>query len=66
MPSKFPVSFQITHSQNHWSNKDIVMEYLKKIIFPYIKSKRQALKLTENAKTLLIFDVFKGQTASVV
>ena len=66
MPSKFPESFQITHSQNHWSNEDIVMEYLKKIIFPYIKSKRQALKLPENAKALLIFDVFKGQTTSAV
>ena len=57
---KFPESFRITHSQNHWSNEDIVMEYLKKIIFPYIKSKRQALKLPENAKALLIFDVFEG------
>ena len=34
------------------------MEYLKKLICPDIKSKRQALKLTEN-------DVFKGQTTSV-
>ena len=57
---KLPESFHITHNQNHWSNKDIVMEYLKKIIFPYIKSKCQALKLTGNAKTLLIFEVFKG------
>ena len=40
------------------------MEYLK-IIFPYIKSKRQALKPPENAKALLIFDVFKGQTSAV-
>ena len=63
---KFPESFHITHSQNHWSNEDIVMEYLKKIIFPYSKSKRQALKLPENAKALLIFDVFKGKTTSVV
>ena len=37
------------------------MEYLKKIIFPYIKSKRQALKLSENAKALLVFVVFKGR-----
>ena len=29
---KFPKSFHITHSQNHWSNEDIVVEYLKKII----------------------------------
>ena len=62
MPSKS----LITHSQNHWSNEDIVMEYLKKIIFPYIKSKRQTLKLPGNAKALLIFDVFKGQTTSAV
>ena len=63
---KFPESFHITHSQNHWSNEDIVMENLKKIIFPYIKSKRQDLKQPENAKTLLIFDVFEGQTTSAV
>ena len=42
------------------------MEYLKKIVFFYIKSKLQALKLPENAKAFLIFDVFKGQTISVV
>ena len=42
------------------------MVYLKKIIFPYIKSKHQTLKLPENAKALLIFDVFKGQTTSAV
>ena len=64
--AKFPESFHITHSQNHWSNEDIVMEYLKKIIFPYIKSKRQALKLPENAKALLIFDVFIRQITSSV
>ena len=52
---KFPESFHITHSQNHWSNKNIVIEYLKKLICADIKSKRQALKLPEN-------DVFKGQT----
>ena len=52
---KFPESFHITHIQNHWSNKNIVMEYLKKLICADIKSKRQALKLPEN-------DVFKGQT----
>ena len=34
---KFPESFHITHSSNHWSNEAIVIEYLKKIIFPYIE-----------------------------
>ena len=46
--------------------KTLVMECLNKIIFLYIKSKHQALKLPENAKALLIFDVFKGLTTSAV
>ena len=68
MPSKvkFPESFHITHSDNHWSNEDIGMEYLKEIIFPYIKSKCKALKLPENTKMWLIFDVFKEQATSAV
>ena len=68
MPSKvkFPESFHITHSHNHWSKEDIGMEYLKKIIFPYIKSKCKGLKLPENAKMWLILDVFEEQTTSAV
>ena len=42
------------------------MECLNKIIFLYIKSKHQALKLPENAKALLIIDLFKGLTTSAV
>ena len=63
---KFPESFHITHSSNHWSNEAIVIEYLKKITFPYLKKKREDLKLQDDAKALLIFDVFKGQTTSAV
>ena len=63
---KFPESFHITHSSNHWSNEPIVIEYLKKIIFPHLEKKRKDLNLADNAKALLIFDVFKGQTTSDV
>ena len=34
---KFPESFHINHSSNHWSTEPIVIEYLKKIIFPYLE-----------------------------
>ena len=44
----------------------LVIEHLKKIIFPYLKKKRESLKLKSDAKALLIFDVFKGQTTSAV
>ena len=38
------------------------MEYLRKIILPFLAKKRQELNLEQAAKALLIFDVLKGQT----
>ena len=63
---KFPESFHVTHSVNHWSNESIVVEYFRNIIFPFLEKKRQELKLKDDAKALLIFDVFKGQTTNAV
>ena len=37
---KFPGSFRITHSSNHWSNELIVIDYLKKVIFLLRKKQR--------------------------
>ena len=63
---RFPESFHITHSSNHWSNESLVIEYLNKIIFPFLANKRNQLNLPYDAKALLIFDVFKGQTTKTV
>ena len=57
----FPEGFNITHSKNHWSNEDKVIELLEEIIFAYAESKRDELGLEQDQKCLLIFDVFKGQ-----
>ena len=63
---KFPGSFYITHSSNYWSNEPILIDYLIKIIFPYLEKKRKDLKLEKYAKVFLIFNLFKGQTTSAV
>ena len=63
---KFLGLFHITHSSHHWANEPIVMDYLEKINFSYLEKKLKDLKLQKNAKALLIFDVFKGQTTSAV
>ena len=63
---EFPKGFDITHSPNHWANKEIVMSLLKKIVFPFVNKKREILSLSKDAKALLIFDVFKGQTTPAV
>ena len=63
---KFPKGFRVTHTENHWSNETVHMEYLKKNIFPYIENIRKSLSVRKDQKALLIFDVFKGQTTGAV
>ena len=63
---KFPKGFQVTHTENHWSNGTVHMEYLKKNIFPYIENIRKSLSVGKDQKALLIFDIFKGQTTGAV
>ena len=58
---EFPEGFNSTHTKNHWSNEDKVIEHLESIIFSFAKSKRAELDLVEKEKYMLIFDVFKGQ-----
>ena len=38
---------------------------MKEIILPYVAEKRKELKLPNDQKALLIFDVFTGQMTSV-
>ena len=63
---EFPKGFDITHSPNHWANKEIVMSLLKKIVLPFVHKKRESLSLSKDAKSLLIFDVFKAQTTLAI
>ena len=58
---KFPSSWHITHTDNHWSNEITMKQYFE-IIVPYINNKRKELKVSHNQPALLIFDNFKAQT----
>ena len=53
----FSSDWHITFLANHWSNKDIMKEYID---LPYINKKRE-LKLASNYPALLTFDNFKAQ-----
>ena len=63
--TEFPDGFNVTHSDNHWSNEDKVVEHLETIVFPYVQWKREELGLPGDQKALLIYDVFKGQKLNV-
>ena len=57
----FPRDWQISFTDNHWSNEKTMIKYVKEIIIPYISEARLQLKLHSNHPALVIFDVFKGQ-----
>ena len=59
--SKFPDDWHITHSDNHWSNETTMINYIAKIIIPFVRKKHRELKKTEDQVALAIFDEFKGQ-----
>ena len=61
---EFPPEWDIIHSQKHWSNEATMIQYIEKIIVPYIQSTRAALE--DDSPALVIMDNFKGQVTSTV
>ena len=59
---KFLSEFDVTHSENHWSNEILARQHVPEVIMPHAKQQRKELGLSDDHKCLLIFDVFKGQT----
>ena len=49
---KFPESWNITHSESHWSNEDTMLEFVDKIIIPYVESVRENLPLDRSVALL--------------
>ena len=44
----FPADWHMAYTENHWSNEVVIIEYLNKILFPYIAQKKQQLQLNTN------------------
>ena len=57
----FPSDWHITYSANHWSNQDTMVDYVRKIIIPYVRMMRQQHKLNDEHPALVLFDTFRGQ-----
>ena len=63
LPSyKLPADWDVTYTPNHWANEETSLQYLQKIVIPYIKRKREELGLSISHPALVLFDHFKGQT----
>ena len=62
----FLADWHVTYTENHWSNEVVMIDYLNKILFPYIAQKKQQLQLNTNHPSLVIFDRFRGQCTDQV
>ena len=58
---KFPKEFYVIYTKNHWSNFEKCVELFKKVIFPYLQTKKKELGYPEEQYSLIIMDTFKGQ-----
>ena len=57
----FPEDWDITFTENHWCNEAVMIDYVNKILLPYIAQKKQQLSLDPLYPSLVIFDCFRGQ-----
>ena len=62
---RIPTSFSLSVNPTHYSNSEESIKFVKEIILPYVVEKRKELKLPNDQKALLIFDVFTGQMTNV-
>ncbi len=62
----FPSSWHITQSESHWSTEQTMLEYLDKIVIPYVSATRTKLDLGDDHPALAIFDVFAAHRCTSV
>ena len=63
---KFPRSFSVTFTENHWSNTEKTMEFFEKIIFPYLEKVKEENGYPEEQYSLVIMDTFKGEDNDIM
>ena len=56
--TSFPDGWNITYSANHCSTEQTMMEFLDKILVPYVKQTRECMELSSTFPAVTIIDVF--------
>ena len=63
---KFPSSVSLSANPKQYSNEKEVVTVVNDIIIPHVKAESKRLKLSADHPSLLIIEVFKGQTTEAV
>ena len=62
----FPNDWNITQSDSQWSTESTMLEFIDKVIVPYVTQTREKLQLASDQPTLALFDVFKPYSCESV
>ena len=62
----FPEDWNVTHSDTHWSTESTMVEYIDKVLVPYVTQTRQRLEFAMDHPALALFDVFKDHRCDSV
>ena len=63
---KFLSDWHITTTPTHWSNEQTMLQYIDRLICPYVERKRKELQLGSEFPALVMFGDFSGQTTQVI
>lgn len=64
--TRFPSDWHVTYTPKHWANEVTTLDYIQKIILPYISKKQKEKGLSDEQHALCIFDNFKAQLTTEV
>ena len=62
----FPTGWHITCTENHWANEVTTLQYIDKILLPYVTKTRKEQNLPSDQCCMVIFDRFKAQCTTTV
>ena len=67
LPSiRFQAGWDVTFSENHWSNESTMENYLNNILFPYIVNMKAKNQPDVTQPSLVIYDTFQGQCTKTI
>ena len=58
---QFPSNWHITHSPNHWSNKETMLAYIDEITVPFVSRVREDLSVDGNRQPWLSLTSSRGR-----
>lgn len=57
----FPLSWDITYTESHWSNEETIIRFVENFIITYVNGIRESLPLSKcNQEAVTILDVYKA------